>query len=267
MTIVSGAGAGRLPPRGYARDLEGCTGPPAARPIRRSLALERPAVAPDIPAHFGEADRERLSRLPPVARGWLLDKHKEMLGAHTQRSQALGDVGKVVEKWAPQISEAGAKPGQAIDVLMQSEQRLRNGTPEEKAGELARIAQAYGIDPGATPDLDPGDQEAVQIGRQLREGTPEQRAQILQALVQHYQNAPPGQPPPQQGPSPEEAAQVQAAVRQFVDAVDQNGNLLHPHFAELQPVMARYAEMDRQHGIKPEISSLYERAPTPRWPM
>lgn len=72
-------------------------------------------------------------------------------------AQVAAEFKQVVEPFREYIESLGATPTVAIERLLNTEYRLRNGTPYEKAQTFMQLAQAYGVNMGelATQRPDP----------------------------------------------------------------------------------------------------------------
>ena len=292
------------------------------REPEREESEQPDSPAPNVPDHFSDADKARLSRMAPEDRAFVLDKHRQMLAAHTRRSQEIAPMRHAIGKFAENIQASGYTPEQAVEGLLEAENVLRHGSQEQKVALLRDLVERYGVGaPGAgqhapqaapahhAPQHAPGpqaappgpqahapdpefDRQSIAIARILRNGSPQDRAAVLEQLNHQWgvgpqqvrqlqeqqfeqrsvelanqmRNATPEQRAAimehynQQFGFDPKMAQAERAIHSFATAKDAGGAPLYPHFQEVQPVMERYARHDLEHGVSPDLHSLYERA-------
>ena len=208
----------------------------------------------EAPVHWKLADREMFARLPQAAQNFIMERSRGMEAAHTQRSQqiaqqaqALLPMQQTLQKWAPYFQQLGAAAPVAIDKVLHTEHELRTGSNAQKIEILRNLVRDYGI---AAPDAN--------------EPPPDPRMQALQNQIYQMQNGYQQQQyqqmQQQQIVQQQRVAHTAQTLQQFATMKDEDGNIAHPFFGEVEQDMTRLAQADLAAGIQPELYSLYERA-------
>lgn len=173
---------------------------------------------------------------PVAVKKWMLRRHEQMERGFTRKTQQLEEQRKqyqplmeVSQRHGEYFQRLGVSDAQALDVLVSAERILREGSPEQKLGKFAQLAQDYGVDlrqlnpdghgDGQDGYNDPryaqiqGELQSVKLSLQQREQAEQQRQE----------------------------ASLQQKVQSFAEAKDESGILKHPHFEEVRGDMARLA--------------------------
>ena len=98
---------------------------------------EAPATERAEFERWAQDDREFIAKQPPEVQEWVSRKKEE-----------YANVDAYSGKWAPYFGQMGVpleQMTQAVDLLMHTEQGLRNGTPEQKRQILAGLIHDYKI--------------------------------------------------------------------------------------------------------------------------
>ena len=198
----------------------------------------------EAPSNWPTAEREMFATLDPKAQEFLLRTHHGMLKAHTQRSQAVAPWRQVSERWDPYFKQLQVPAPQAIDLLLQTEYKLRNGSPSEKLEVLQKIVQDYAIGPPQQDD------EGNYVEPDPRIAALEQQIAQMHAGQQHQQQAVMNQ----------RVAAAQGQLQAFAEAKDDAGRLKFPHFGEVKDQMTVMAQADVAAGRPIDLPSLYDRA-------
>ena len=208
----------------------------------------------EAPANWKISDREMFSKLSQEAQNFLLERSRGMEAAHTQRSQVLAQQMQALApwqqfetKWNAYFQQLGAAAPIAVDALLSKEYQLRTGSNAQKVQILRDLIAEYQI---AAPDAnapapDPQVAQLQQQIWQMQNGWQQQQAQALQQ---------------QQAVQQARVAQTTQTLHAFQTEVDDEGNLAHPYFGEVEQDMTRLAQADLAAGVQPELNSLYERA-------
>ena len=163
-------------------------------------------------------------------------------GVHSKSLEKFGPVAEVSNRWGGYLKSIGQELPQAIDILMQTEQGLRHGTPQQKRAMISKLMHDYGVQFEAPAEgaveLDPQVAQLTQTVQQMQAGQ-------AQAAQQEQQRS---------------EAQMRAAVQTFAEAKTEAGTLAHPYFAEVEDDMARLAQAGLVAGAKPELDDLYGKA-------
>lgn len=248
----------------------------------KEVEPEKTAEA-EITGKWSAADKEILKALPPEGRELILRRHKEMEGAYTKKTEAIAGfrkeyepVDKIFEPYREKMKQAGWTPRTLIEGWASAEKRLMDGDGVAVIAslingykiDLGKVAQALGIRP----------RQQAPAPRQGEEPPPQpdgQATQLPPELLQQLQQLTTNQQKIDQRLADEDRrradevrrAQTSAEQRvsteidQFKSAQDDKGNLLHPHFEELETQMSLLAKaaIDGRQPVPP-LKELYETA-------
>jgi len=164
----SAAGIPEAPARGLdtiigsalARVEDAAAAPDAPAETASEPAAPEPALDPEAPAGWPEAERARFAAWPADVRLAVTERFAALDAEHAGQARehaayrtqaepllaALRPFEDYLQALAPSL---GLTQGEMIGGLLRSEQVLRNGSPEERAGALRDIASAYGLDPAS----------------------------------------------------------------------------------------------------------------------
>lgn len=208
--------------------------------------VEEAIEALEAPEHWAADIRDQFGQLSSVdgGRTWqefLLNRHKEMEGDYTKKTQSLADERKqfeqaqqqyqqfeqLVQPYSQQWAMQGINPMQGIQSVLATAQALQQN-PQDV---LLQLAKQYNVDLesaiGEQPYVDPRTHQLEQqIAQQEQRWNQFQNSQVQ--------------------------AQQQAAVQQitsFKDATDATGNLAHPYFDEVYPGMTRLMELGHAKNL------------------
>ena len=182
------------------------------------------------------------TKLPPDAQNFMMERFRGMEAAHTRRSQEIAPMRQLSEKWDPYFQQLGTPAPQAIDLLLQTEYKLRYGSNAEKLQLIQKLVQDYGIQ---APD---------------EEGNIQAPNPEIASLRQDIQNLSNGFQQQHQQFQENRNASVANQVTAFAEAKGSDGQLAHPHFGEVEAEMTRLAAGMLQEGVQPNLDDLYERA-------
>ena len=203
------------------------------------------AAAPiEAPAHWAAADREMFGKLTSEGQRFLMQRSQAMEAAHTRRSQEIAPLRDLAQRWNPYFEKLNVPAPQAIDLLMQTEYKLRTGSNETKMEVLRQLVNDYSIQ---APEEDgegnfvQEDPRISQLQAQLQEMQAQQQYGVQQQQQQRYM-------------------QSHASIRNFASMRGDDGKLSHPFFGEVQADMTRLAQADLAGGVQPDLQSLYDRA-------
>ena len=211
-----------------------------------------PPSSMEAPSHWSAADREMFNKQPPESQKWLMDRSRAMEAAHTRRSQEIAPMRQLVERWNPYFDKVGASAPQAIDLVLQTEYKLRTGSQEAKLQVISDLIRDYGVEAPAEPG-----EEADQVVQDPRVDQLNQQLQQMQAGWQQHQMTVTQQ---QQAARMQAEQQAQTAINAFATHKGDDGKLSHPFFGEVQHEMTKMAQADLKAGIQPDLDDLYDRA-------
>lgn len=251
---------------------------PAAKPEGEP---EKKPGAPDPLARWSAADKQMFNGLPQQAKDFLLRRHTQMEGDYVKKTQAIAALKNEYEPidamFAPYRSimqQRGFTPSSLIRAWANVEQKLVGGP--DSAIEVVkglvngyripvdRLASALGFRPAATngaavPPTADGQPPAAQ--QTLPQLPPELVARLdgIEREIISRRNAEAAQ-----FHSMRTAAEqgVVNQIEEFKSATDASGNLLHPHFDDVEAdmtMLANIAGANKQQPF-PSLDELYERA-------
>jgi hypothetical protein len=226
------------------------------------------------PSNWKPADKDMFKTLPEPARQFLLERHRAMHASHTRKMQAIAELKReyepVEQVFAPHreiMRQRGLTPRALIEGWADVERRLAEG---DGVNVIKGIVAGYSIDPARVADaLGIGARQAVDAADSKPAAaetptSPQVPAEVLQEIARLCQRA-----EAEDRAKAEAARLAQAAARQkflteleaFTNARDDQGNLLHPHFSDLEEDMAHLALAAKSRGQAiPPLRELYDKA-------
>ena len=229
-------------------------GDPLPEEEAKEAGKEPEAEPLDAPHHWAVEHQEMFRKLDPEAQSFLVDRHKDMEGDYTRRTQEIAPLRNATEKWAPYLNQMQADPAQTFDKLMQHEYVLRTGTNEQKAQMLLSLARDYQVDMRPNGNGEPPSAEEDPFGIQEKiQAAVNPVMQQVQQLGNFQQQ--------QQGYSQQTSqAAAQKNIDQFRDSKGADGKPAHPYFSEVFDDMLAMAQAKQALNQTPDIADLYERA-------
>lgn len=205
------------------------------------------------PEHWKAEHQDEFNKLGGIdgGRTWqqfLLDRHKDMEGDYTRKTQSLADERKqfetqfneyqqynqLVAPMAQQWQMQGMSPIQGIQQLLGYAQALQQNPKEV----LLHLAQQHGVDLesafGEQPYVDP-------------------QVQAMQTQLQQMQSA--FQQTQTQQQQSQQTAVVQQ-IQQFAEATDDKGQPLRPHFENVYDQMVQLIQL----GHAQDLETAYDKA-------
>lgn len=240
---------------------------------------EKPATgALEPPANWSEKDKATFRAIQdPVAKQFTLDRHKAMEADYTRKTQAIAqfraDYGPVEEMLAPyrdQIKAAGFTPASLVRNWHNVEVALMEGNGVDV---VARVVDSYKIDKaklaaklgltgapadGAVPanGAQPANAAAVTSSPEIVELKTELAG--LRGKITAREQA---EREAQINAAQENLARVTNDIETFKGATNDKGELLNPHYPEVEATMIRLAKSYRANGQEPPaLKDLYEEA-------
>lgn len=120
-------------------------------------------------------EAEEFAKAPENLRNVLLRRSEEMhkgIEQYRQGAQFGQSMERAMTPYLATIQSLGISPDKAVSELMAADDRLRNGSPQEKLAYIYQLAQNYRIDLGQMPDqpqIDPNISHISQEVKQLRD--------------------------------------------------------------------------------------------------
>ncbi len=228
-----------------------------------------------ITGKWSAKDKEILKTLPPEGRDLILRRHKEMEGAFTKKTQEHAafrkeyePVDKIFDPYRDQMRQSGYSPQTLIQAWANVEDRLMKGDGVAVVAglingykiDLGKVAQALGIKPQQRA-AQPGAEDGAEAQPQQQIQLPPQLMQEIQALRQRADAEDRRRQDESRGAQQAATQRVMTDIETFKSAQDDKGNLVHPHFDELETEMALLAKaaMDSRLPVPP-LKELYEKA-------
>lgn len=221
------------------------TTPGVQSAVAPAVATEEPATneAPPAavqpraaPQALSPALREDWSRMSPAGQEALLKREGEVSQALRATAQARKFEQQFAAVLKPYAGKLTAPPLERVGSLLQTADRLENGTPEEKVELLAQMIQGFGVDVGLldgrltsgqpmpAPYRDPRVDVLEQRLEQMTRGTQEQKMRAAESTLQAFART-------------------------------------HPHFEQVRGRMATIFEaLLREEGVEPDLETVYNTA-------
>lgn len=237
----------------------------------------KPAAGTDAPAHWKAAEKEEFKQLPDSVKQAVLRREKERDASFTKKTQEIADfkrrydpVEKYFDPYRQMMKDKGWTEAKLIEAWGGAEKGLMQGgeSAEDIVAGIVRhyqvnmgnVARKLGLRPrangnGAAPQpADPQHQNGIDLPsdhpvlRQL---------QTIQARIDAADRA---QMDTLRRNQTAAETRVMSEIEEFKSAVDDAGNLLHPHFEELESDMTRLAQSANASGKPMSLKDLYEAA-------
>lgn len=210
--------------------VEGDSPPPVDdAPPAEKTPLEAPAAARAAPKAWAKEQHERWGKLDKDTQDYIEHREKQMLEGLSQygdRAKYGESIQKALQPYEPYIKANGIDAPRAVTALFEAHRNLAEGTPEQKAAYLVKVAKNYGIDlakAAAGVSASPADEPASV--KELRERTERlERDQSSRATAEQNANR----------------EKVATEVSSFAEAKDEKGAPKHPYFDECHEDIVAY---------------------------
>ncbi len=236
---------------------------------------EEPAVettepeppAAEVPAHWSQADKDLVAGLPKEHQAKVVERYKAIEAGFTPKLQRAAEIERqyqgAMQLFEPHVEglrQRGQTPSDVIRGWAAIEQDMMSdrdtGTANGKAAQhVARMIQAYGIDPGAVAAILRGEAPGAQPN-----GNGAAAAVIPPQFVQQIQDLKARQDARDAADNRQRESSVQQQLEAFANEKDESGAVKHPYFSELERDMALLAQIEISQGKTPSIADLYDRA-------
>lgn len=245
---------------------------PETQPVAEEKPETQEKAATEAPATWKAEDKETFKGLPAEAQQFLLRRHGEMEADYTrkmqQHSALVRDYEPIRQHFEPfqqQMRAAGMTPLSLITGWSQAEQTLVD--PQRNVSFAKDIIDRYRIDKaqlaralGFTPATSAGGETPPPPeGSQLIVLPPELQRQLDQ-LTQGHQQVTQLLTAQQQAAQREAEGRAMNTIEAFRNAKDPSGNLLHPHFDELEFDMVELWKIAQAQGQQLTLDDVYDRA-------
>ena len=219
---------------------------------KKTLSLKAPAattaqvpavvpaeIAHKAPVHWPADVRAEFAKATPLWQQFMVDRMKGLESGYTKRSQELADERKAfdesLDRWrshAVRLAEIRGAPVEIdalIENLLEFAIAVEATPPDQRPALILSMAgSAYGLPVAAFVET------IMQAGTAARQADAPARQAAEQAISDD--------------------------IVAFAGAIDADGQLLRPHFAEVENEMRDLAHVDRGKGLQPDLGDLYSRA-------
>lgn len=220
----------------------------ASTPEGGASAIEGADVEPtevSPPEHWSAEDKEAFGKLDSYAREVLLQREKNFTKGLEEKSTALKRYEDALKPYGHLLT--GADPVQAIDRLFKAQAYLQSNPVEG----IKWLMQSYNVDGSqfapkpAEQDRDDEflDPEVKRLRQELKDARDEQAQKERQAEQRRQQ-------------------EQFAMIGQFKSAAGDDGQPLHPHFDDLQPIMAGLLSAGRAADLEDAYAQALKAHPT-----
>lgn len=234
----------------------------------------------ELTGKWSAKDKETFKALPPEGKDLFLRRHKEMEGAFTKKTQEVAafrkdyePIDKLLEPWQDRIKAHGWTKTSLITAWANAEKRLMD--PNDGVQVVANLVKGYRLDvgkvaqalglranqPTARQQQDGEQPAAVQNEAAAALQLPPELTQQLQSLQERLDAQDRERADNARRAQNGEVQRVMTDIEKFKGAQDDKGQLLHPHFDELEEEMTSLAQaaMAARKPV-PSLQDLYEKA-------
>lgn len=178
-------------------------------------------VARAAPKAWAKEQHERWGKIDKETQDYIEHREKQMLEGLSQygdRAKYGESIQKALQPYEPFIKANGIDAPRAVTALFEAHRQLAEGTPEQKAAYLVKVAKNYGIDIGKAAASATGNgAEEPAYAKELRERT-ERLERDHQSRSTAEQKA--------------NSERIASEVTTFAEAKDEKGVAKHPYFDE-----------------------------------
>lgn len=194
----------------------------------------------EAPQHWSSEHKETFSKIPEEHRGFILQRYKEIEGDYTRKSQDLAKQRKRYDSMDEVFEPVRANLNmQGIDEtqLMRQYLAYHENLQKDPAGTLKYLAQQYNVNLGEASQEEFVDPEIKQLRDQNLQLT-QKVSSIESQFTQSHTTA------------------AQLTLDKFTSEKNEKGELKHPFYNEVRPMMGRFL----QSGEADDINKAYEMA-------
>jgi hypothetical protein len=215
---------------------------------------DKPTDSLKAPVGWSPKEREQWSKVPRELQERISAREREMVDSMAgtkEARQAYEQINQVAQSFGPVLAADGySNPVEAMQAAFGSMAAMRMGTPEQKAQEVARIIQQYGIDINALDQVLVGnapeggyqqaDPQQASMERML-----EQKLAPMQEFMQTVGNI--------------QSQQQNAGRQQAADGVKEFAKSAE-FIADVREDMADIIDLSAKRGVKLTLQQAYDRA-------
>jgi hypothetical protein len=194
------------------------------------------------PHHWSEVDKETFNKQTRGAQEYILKRHKEMEGHFTRKNQEMSDIQRqydairdALRPYEQEFASKGLDHAGAVRQLAHWDHAIKTGGKPA----ILQLAQAYGVDLSEDSD-EPVDPVLRQTQNQLSE--------IKRQIARQNEEA-----------QQRERQEIFQKIQAFETQTDDKGQLLHPHFKELEETITALYNAGEALG-PPSLEDAYNKA-------
>ena len=200
----------------------------------------------EAPAHWSAEHKATFDGLPTEGQAFLLERHRDMEADYTRRSQEVAATRRAFEPFQQTVAAAGTSVEAAVAKLAD----IHAGLVRDPEAEIRRLARENGVNlsPSERDEDDDylfDDEDEREEGR--RDSAADRERDERLNRLESKQSA-------------DAAAASNARIAEFAEATDSSGDLIHPHFAQVQEQMIVLATGYRATGKPYSLQSVYDEA-------
>lgn len=230
---------------------------------------ETAAPAAAVPEHWSQADKDLIAGLPKEHQAKVVERYKAIEAGFTPKLREAAEIRRqyqgAMEIFAPHVEglrQRGQTPSDVIRAwasieqdLMQGQQLAAQGQPNIRGAQhVARIIQAYGVDPGAVAAILRGETPEASAGNGVAHGD------VPPVVLQQINEVRARLDAREAADAAAQTASLTAQVDAFMAEKDAGGALKYPYFSEVRHDMATLAQIAQSQGKEPVLADLYDRA-------
>jgi hypothetical protein len=219
--------------------------PEAAKPGKKQKG---PKDSLKAPVDWSPKEREDWSKIPRHLQEKIINREKQMaegMAGTGEARQTHQHLQQLAQSYAPVLAAEGVStPMQAVEGLFKTVASLRMGTPQDKATEMARLIQHYGVDIQALDSVLAGQAPQNSQSSQLDQILEQKLAPVNQLMAQMNQY------------QVQQKQQVQQSATQSVATFAQD----HEFLKDVRNDMADLIEMAAKQGRELSLQEANDRA-------
>ena len=223
----------------------------------------------DVPAHWSQADKDLVAKLPAEHRQAVVDRYKAIEAGFTPKlmraaelEKQFGGAEELFKPYAEMLRQRNQTYSDVVKAWHSVEREFQEGLQDARMGRpnvkgamlVARIIQQYGVDPGAVAAVLQGQSPAQ------TNGAAPAAPQVPPELWQEINSIKQWQKDTEQKTQTAALSTAERQIETFSQEKDAAGNLAHPYFSELEQDMMALARLDQAQGKPIDLADLYDRA-------
>lgn len=214
-------------------------------------------AGPSAPEHWKEEDKERFQALSVEGREFFMERYREIEGDHTRKSMQLASLNRILGP----LSEEAKSIGVAVEDRLRGLVETHNKIKENPLSTILEIAERNGVSREAIlEELGASESDNEEEEEEYESRTIKELRKVIDRLekkIEHIGGNEKNKGEDEKSRQIEEANKI---IREFRDAKDDKGNLIHLHFDDVWPDIQILARGYAAEGKKITLSELYDKA-------